>query len=230
MTGFDTSMGVGDKQPLSVTKTLAKNDSIRSARKSTGRNRNINNNSVFKTVEVASQKSHLKSKRRHGGRQNSVGHAANMTQDSTLYSMNHSVESPMASATIQNNPMANSMHVDSSMQVSDRLGPRQASSSQGVGSSTKQKGNANKKSSNKRGAKNQSQLKDMVFLYTDLGTQSKQMRQEAVASQIRKQHQEKLNRALAMDLELNNTSLRLASEMGNKPNSKAVISDNDAQK
>ena len=47
---------------------MAKNDSIRSARKSTGRNRNINNNSVFKTVEVASQKSHLKSKRRHGGR------------------------------------------------------------------------------------------------------------------------------------------------------------------
>ena len=65
----------------------------------------------------------------------------------------------MASATMQNNPMANSMHVDSSMQVSDRLGPRQASS-QGAGSSSiaasKQKGNNanNKKSSGKRGAKN----------------------------------------------------------------------------
>ena len=104
-----------------------------------------------------------------------------MTQDSTLYSMNNSTESPMA-ATMQN-PMANSMHMESSMKASDKLGPRQASSSQGVGSdgmTTSQQKHKLKKGSKR--AKNESNLKEMVFLYTDLTSQSKQARQEAVAS------------------------------------------------
>lgn len=135
-----------------------------------------------------------------------------MTQDSTLYSMNNSVESPMGVGSMQT-PMAHSMQVDSSLQTSP--GIRNVNTPQSKGMPMTQ-------NKFRKGSKRANNMKDMVFIYADMA-QSKQLRQEAVASQIRQQHQKsKPHRGIASEIE---QTSRLASEMGNKPISGTVIGD-----
>ena len=73
-------------------------------------------------------------------------------------------------------PMAHSIQVDSSLQTSPR-GMRNANTPQSRGMPMTQ-------NKFRKGSKRANNMKDMVFIYADMA-QSKQLRQEAVASQIR---------------------------------------------
>ena len=113
------------------------------------------------------QSSNLKSKRRSVGGGQRSSRNANMTQESTLYSINNSIESPMGVGAMQT-PMAHSTYVDSSLQTSPRGGTRHANTPQSKGMPmTQQK--------NKKGNKRVNNMKDMVFIYADMN-QSKHLR------------------------------------------------------
>ena len=130
---------------------------------------------MFKTVDVGepfSSTMHTKKKSVGGGHRSSRNAA--ITQESTLYSINNSIESPRRTGAMQT-PMAHSIQVDSVQQASPRGVMRHATTPSGKG--MPMSGQKFKKGS-KRGGNN---MKDMVFIYADMG-QSKQNRQEAVAS------------------------------------------------
>lgn len=125
-------------------------------------------------TEPHSSQLRAKKKQSVGGGTRASRNAA-MTQESTLYSMNNSIESPRRTGAMQT-PMAHSMQVDS-LQTSPRGTMRHASTPHGKAVPLSHQ-------KFKKGPKRVNNMKDMVFIYADMG-QSKQLRQEAVASHIR---------------------------------------------